>query len=142
MSWFLTYRGRVEPHEIDALGHMNIQHYMGRLSIAGFAVSVRVGIDAAAMKERRVGLAMLRCEIDFRRELSDGEAIRLETHMDKVGTKSLSFRHRLIEESGGAVAMEAKVVAVCIDMDARTSIPLPQDIADRARALIAATQPV
>jgi acyl-CoA thioester hydrolase len=136
MSWFITYRGRVEPHEIDAVGHMNIQHYMGRLSIAGFAVSERVGIDEAAMKDRRVGLAMLRCEIDFKRELSEGEAIRLETHMDKVGTKSLSFRHCLIEEQGGAIAMEAKVVAVCIDMDARKSIPLPDDIAARARALI------
>jgi acyl-CoA thioesterase FadM len=79
---------------------------------------------------------MLRCEIDFKRELSLGEAIRLETQMQKVGTTSLTFRHRLIEEAGGALAMEAKIVAVCIDMDALNSTPLPADIAERARALI------
>ena len=136
MSWFVTYRGRVEAPEIDAFGHMNVQHYMARLSIAGFAVSERVGIDAAAIKDRRLGLSMLRCEIDFKRELSMGEAIRLETQMQKVGTTSLTFRHRLIEEAGGALAMEAKIVAVCIDMDALNSTPLPADIAERARALI------
>ena len=79
---------------------------------------------------------MLRCEIDFRRELTAGEAIRIETGIETVGTKSLTFRHRMIVEADGALAMEAKVVAVCIDLDARKSTPLPDDAAATARSLI------
>jgi len=26
MSWFTTYQGQVEAHELDRLGHMNVQH--------------------------------------------------------------------------------------------------------------------
>ena len=42
MSWFVTYRGTVRTDELDRLGHMNIQHYMGRLSLAGFAVMEKI----------------------------------------------------------------------------------------------------
>jgi acyl-CoA thioester hydrolase len=135
MSWFTTYRGRVEAHELDRLGHMNVQHYMGRLSIAGFAVMERIGLGETSAHGRRA-LSMLRCEIDFRRELGQGEAIRLETEILAVGTKSLTFRHRLIVEADGGVAMEARIVAVCIDLDARKSVPLPDAVAAAAKALI------
>jgi len=138
MAWFETYRGRVEAGDLDRLGHMNIQHYMGRLSIAGFAVMEKIGLGEASAGNHRRALSMLRCEIDFKRELSEGEAIRVETHFDAVGTKSLTFRHRMIVEADGALAMEAKVVAVCIDLDARKSTPLPDEVAATARALIAA----
>jgi acyl-CoA thioester hydrolase len=137
MPWFETYRGRVESSDLDRLGHMNIQHYMGRLSIAGFAVMEEIGLGEATSASHRRALSMLRCEIDFRRELSEGEAIRVETHIDAVGTKSLTFRHRMIVAADRTVAMEAKVVAVCIDLDARKSTPLPDEVAATARNLIA-----
>lgn len=138
MSAFVTYRGSVRADELDRLGHMNIQHYMGRLSLAGFAVMERIGLGESSAWNGRRALSMLRCEIDFRRELTQGEAIRIETEMLTVGTKSLTFRHRMIVEADGALAMEAKVVAVCIDLEARKSTPLPDDVAATARGLIQA----
>ncbi len=138
MSSFVTYRGTVRADELDRLGHMNIQHYMARLSLAGFAVMEGIGLGEGAAGNGRKALSMLRCEIDFRRELTEGEAVRIETEIETVGTKSLTFRHRMIVEADGALAMEAKVVAVCIDLDARTSTPLPDDVAQTARSLIAA----
>ena len=136
MPAFVTYRGTVRPDELDRLGHMNVQHYMGRISHAGFAVMEKIGLGESSAHGRKA-LSMLRCEIDFRRELTQGEAIRIETEMQTVGTKSLTFRHRMIVEADGALAMEAKVVAVCIDLDTRKSAPLPDDVAATARALIA-----
>jgi len=137
MSWFTTYQGQVEAHELDRLGHMNVQHYMGRISLAGFAVMEKIGLGDGSPHGRRA-LSMLRCEIDFRRELTAGEAIRLETQMLTVGTKSLTFRHRLLVEASGDLAMEAKIVAVCLDLDARKSAALPDAVAAIARALIEA----
>ncbi len=136
MTWFTTYRGRVETDELDRLGHMNVQHYMGRISRAGFAVMEKLGLGESTPYGRRA-LSMLRCEIDFRRELTAGETIRLETQMLTVGTKSLTFRHRMIVDASGDLAMEAKIVAVCIDLDARKSTPLPDAVAATARGLIA-----
>jgi acyl-CoA thioesterase FadM len=135
MSWFTTYRGSVEAAELDRLGHMNVQHYMGRISLAGFAVMEKIGLGESA-HDGRYGLSMLRCEIDFRRELTEGESIRLETRMLTVGTKSLTFRHRLLVEPSGDLAMEAKIVAVCLDLEARKSAALPEPVAATARGLI------
>lgn len=135
MTFFVTYRGTVGADELDRLGHMNVQHYMGRISQAGFAVMEKLGLGEATAHGRKA-LSMLRCEIDFRRELTEGETARIETTMLTVGTKSLTFGHRLIVEPSGALAMEAKIVAVCIDLDARKSVPLPDEVAATARALI------
>ncbi|MBM3549432.1 MAG: acyl-CoA thioesterase [Alphaproteobacteria bacterium] len=135
MSWFTTYRGRVESSDLDRLGHMNVQHYMGRISLAGFAVMEKIGLGETAFGGR-YGLSMLRCEIDFRRELTSGEQLRLETRMLTVGTKSLTFRHRLLVEPSGDLAMEAKIVAVCIDLEERKSMALPEAVAVTARGLI------
>ncbi len=136
MASFVTYRGAVQPDELDRLGHMNIQHYMARLSLAGFAVMETIGLGEASATHGRKALSMLRCEIEFRRELTTGEATRIETEIETVGTKSLTFRHRLIVDADDGLAMEAKVVAVCIDLDTRRSSPLPDDVAAAARALI------
>ena len=136
MTSFVTYRGTVRSDELDRLGHMNIQHYMARISEAGFAVMEKIGLGESSAANGRKALSMLRCEIEFRRELTQGEATRIETEMQKVGTSSLTFRHRLIVEADGKLAMEAKVVAVCIDLDARRSAPLPDEVAATARALI------
>lgn len=137
MPAFITYRGIVRTDELDRLGHMNIQHYMARLSLAGFAVMERIGLGESSVTHGRKALSMLRCEIEFRRELTAGQATRIETEMQKVGTSSLTFRHRLIVDADDGLAMEAKVVAVCIDLDTRRSAPLPDDVAATARALIA-----
>lgn len=135
MPSFTTYRGAVTADELDRLGHMNVQHYMGRISQAGFAVMEKIGLGEAS-PHGRMALSMLRCEIDFRRELTVGETARIETTMQTVGTKSLTFGHRLIVEGDGALAMEAKIVAVCVDLDTRKSAPLPDAVAATARALI------
>ena len=135
MPAFVTYRGTVRAEELDRLGHMNVQHYMGRISEAGFAVMEKIGLGAASAHGRKA-LSMLRCEIDFRRELTEGEAARIETTMQAVGTKSLTFGHRLVVEADGTLAMEAKIVAVCVDLDTRRSAPLPDAVAATARALI------
>ena len=135
MPAFVTYRGTVQPDELDRLGHMNVQHYMGRISLAGFAVMEKIGLGERSSHGRKA-LSMLRCEIDFRRELTEGEAIRIETRMQKVGTKSLTFGHRMIVETDGTLAMEATIVAVCIDLDARKSMALPDEVAATARELI------
>lgn len=135
MPSFVTYRGTVRQEELDRLGHMNVQHYMGRISQAGFAVMDKIGLGENSAHGRKA-LSMLRCEIDFRRELTEGEITRIETTMQTVGTKSLTFGHKLIVEPDGSVAMEAKIVAVCIDLDARKSVPLPDAVAATARGLI------
>ncbi len=135
MPAFVTYRGTVQPDELDRLGHMNVQHYMGRISLAGFAVMEKIGLGERSPHGRKA-LSMLRCEIDFRRELTQGEAIRIETTMQTVGTKSLTFGHRMIVEADGTLAMEARIVAVCIDLDARKSVALPDTVAATARALV------
>ncbi|MBL8688008.1 MAG: acyl-CoA thioesterase [Rhodospirillaceae bacterium] len=135
MPAFVTYRGTVQPDELDRLGHMNVQHYMGRISLAGFAVMEKIGLGERSPHGRKA-LSMLRSEIDFKRELTEGETTRIETTMLTVGTKSLTFGHRMIVEADGTLAMEAKIVAVCIDLDARKSVALPDEVAATARALI------
>jgi acyl-CoA thioester hydrolase len=131
-----TYSGVVTADHLDALGHMNVQHYMGRISDAAFVVLERLGLGVETIATRRVNLAAVRAEIDFLSELGAGDAIAMESTIAAVGTKSLTIHHRLKATDTGQLAMQARVVAVCIDLDRRVSMPLPDDVAAKARELM------
>ena len=119
---FDTFRGLVYPSQCDAMGHMNVQHY-----IAAFD---------QAMWHLVHGWADVRHVIDYRSELPAGALYRVMSGIDKVGRSSLVTRHRMYEAETGALAAECEMTSVYFDLAARASVPLPQSLGDAARALL------
>jgi acyl-CoA thioesterase FadM len=69
---------------------------------------------------------------NFRAELAAGDAIRLETSIIDVGTKSMTFRHRMFRADGNLLAFETVFKCVMFDLEARISRDIPDEV--RARA--------
>ena len=131
-----TYRAAVNPWQCDQLGHMNVQYHMAAVSDAAFQMMVHLGIGADAEHDPPLSLAAIRMEFDFPSELNIGDGYFVESTIESVGTKSIIFRHRMKTVATGVVAMEAKVVGVCMDLQSRESFPLPEAVAARARAIM------
>jgi len=131
-----TYRATVNPWQCDQLGHMNVQFHMAAVSDAAFQMMVHLGIGADAPHDPPLSLAAVRMEFDFPRELNVGDGYFVESTIESVGTKSIVFRHRMKTVASGEIAMEAKVVGVCMDLQARDSSPLPEEVAARARSIM------
>jgi acyl-CoA thioester hydrolase len=77
---------------------------------------------------RRLSFAVVHAESDFRREVMAGETVYMRTHVEEIGTKSATFRHRLFSADDDAMVFTTLFKTVCLDLAARKAAPIPDDI--------------
>jgi len=58
----------------------------------------------------------------------------------EIGTKSITFRHRLIRAEDGAVAFESIFKCVMLNLDTRRAEAIPSDVKDKAAAWLVKTE--
>lgn len=130
-----TYRGTVAAWECDHYGHMNVQHYMGRISDAAGTLLHAIGLGAEDSKRLRLGFAALHQEIDYRRELLAGDPIVMQSGVAEAAGKKIRFRHRLLNAETGEVSMTASVFGVFLHLDQRRATAMPAEVEARAQAM-------
>lgn len=129
-----TFQGVVYPAQCDAMGHMNVQHYVGAFDQALWHLMAACGYGADWVTTRRQGWADARYEIDFRQEIRAGDLFVVDSAVRRVGTKSLTTWHGL--SSQGTLRAELLAVSVYFDLDGRRAMALPDEIGAGARALL------
>ena len=132
-----TYRGCVHGWECDHYGHLNVQFYIGRISDAFGTLMGLIDMAGDAVARRNLGLVAVHQENDFRRELRAGALIVVQSAIDEIGGKKVRLHHRLLDGETGEIAFEARVLCICMDLTARRSAPLPDDVVALARPYLA-----
>ena len=133
---FDTFRGLVYPSQCDAMGHMNVQHYVAAFDQAMWHLVHELGYRKPTSTNTGHGWADVRHVIDYRSELPVGTLYLVASGIDKVGRSSLVTHHRMFELETDALAAECEMTSVYFDLAARASAPLPQSLGDAARALL------
>ncbi len=123
-----TYRGLVANWECDQYGHLNVQFYVGRISDAVASLLHAGGMGRVALEQRRLGIVAVNQNIDYLRELRAGTVVRMESAIRQVEGRKLVLHHRLFDAESGELAMRADVLGLCFDLEARKSVPLPDDL--------------
>ena len=135
MAAMISFRSVVAPADCDFLGHMNVSKYFAACSDGVFAIQSEMGLTASDMRSgRRLSFAVVHAESDFRSELSAGDAIRLETSIIAMGTKSITFRHRLVRSEDEATAFETVFKCVMLSLETRRATDIPDEVRQRASA--------
>lgn len=135
MAAMISFRSVVDPSDCDFLGHMNVSRYFAACSDGVFAIQSEMGLTANDMRSgRRLSFAVVHAESDFRSELSAGDAIRLETSIIEMGTKSITFRHRLVRSEDDATAFETVFKCVMLSLETRRAADIPDEVRQRASA--------
>jgi len=133
MAAFLSFRSVVDPSDCDFLGHMNVSKYFSACSDGVFAIQAEMCLTAKDMRDgRSLSFAVVHAESDFRSELAAGDAIRLETSIIEIGTKTLTFRHQLFKAEDNVLAFETIFKCVMLDLRSRRSAEIPADVRERA----------
>src|SRR5881628_653454 len=91
----ITYRGTVYPWHCDHMGHMNVMWYVGKFDEATWNLFATMGITAAFLKEHRRGMAAVRQDISYRRELYAGETVAVRSAFLEVRDKVAKFVHEM-----------------------------------------------
>ena len=112
--------------DLDPVGHVNNN------AIGVYLESARVMLFADAAGEmyggNRGGFSWVvaRIEVDYLKEMHYPGQVRVGTRIEKLGNSSLIMRQVIL--FNGEVTGLARVVGVCFDMQARKSMPIPDDV--------------
>lgn len=129
----ITFAGVVHPWMCDAMGHLNVRHYVGMFDDASFQLLGRVG--GLEMDAKRYGWADVRMEIDYLKETSAGTTVSVYSHVEAIGTSSLTYVHSLVGTLDDIPRAQMRVVSVHFDLLERRKTKLPVEMRDRAEKL-------
>jgi acyl-CoA thioester hydrolase len=123
-------RATVEPEWIDVNGHMNVRHYL-ELCATGTSILCydQIGIDDSYRAERRMGVFTAEHHLTYYSELQLGESLSVHVRVLERSDKVVHMLGLLVDDVHDRLANTLEVTLVHVDMDARTAVPIPDDIA-------------
>jgi acyl-CoA thioesterase FadM len=134
-SWTETFKGAVMASEYDPEASMNSRLYIERFDQATWFLMHSIGITPRTVKAEGRRIAVVRQNFQYVRELQGGELIRIESGFIAVGRKHMRFLHRMFDVETGAMVATSDVTAVQASLETGSSVPLSEEIANRAKAL-------
>ncbi len=132
----ITFRGAVYPWEADHLGHMNVQHYVGKFDEASWNPMALIGVDRTYMDGQNRALAAVEQHIRYFREVLVGDTLTVTSTVREIGGKVCRFSHAMTNNHSGVVAAYVDITAVHMDTEARNSCPIPDHIVRKAGAYL------
>lgn len=111
--------------DLDALGHVNHAVFISYLEHA------RTQWWRGHLGERSFleeGFLLARVEIDYRKPILLGEAVRVDLRCAQVGTTSFALAYQVVRERDAVVLAEAQTVQVMMDFATQRPRPVPAGI--------------
>lgn len=119
-----TFLGLVYPAECDANGHLNTSYYVRMFDVSGQHLFLRLRRRAGLGANPRLGWADVKQTIEYVSELHAGSLVAGYGEVVRVGGKSITTRHVLVDEEAGRIAARLEQVTVRFSLEARAAVPL------------------
>lgn len=124
----------VRSTHVDLFGHLNHARYLEFMEWARFAWAEHHGFPMLEMVEtQRIGPALLRVDIQFRRECRLGDSLVVSVTPLSARRRIGRLRQDIVDRATGERVCEAEITFVMFDLDARRAVALP----DAFRAMLA-----
>jgi acyl-CoA thioesterase FadM len=131
-----TARGRVKPTDVNATGQFALGAIVLRFSNASGQTGAAIGMDAAFMQAQRRGFSTFELGLRVSGALPLDTPYLVETGIAHLGNSSLRMIHRMTNARTGAEVARLSQYGVNLDLDARRPARWPDDIRQRAEALV------
>lgn len=124
-----VYERPVRFEEVDTAG---IVFFARFLSYAHEAMEALLGgLDGGYVRlvnERRIGMPAVHVSCDFRSPLRFGDVARIETHVVRIGNKSVAYRYAFFRKQDGVDVATVEHVCAVTNLDAMRAVPVPDDV--------------
>jgi acyl-CoA thioester hydrolase len=131
-----TYELPVRYADTDAQGHTFFANYLTFCDEALTYFLEDLGCPYTSLEEDDgVMFVYASAGCDYRGRTLFSQRLRVEVEVERIGRTSLTTRYR-VRRPDDTIAVEARLVSVCLDAAARTPSPLP----DRLRAALVSRQ--
>ena len=132
-----TARGTVHRWQCDHMGHVNVRAYGERFEEACWQFYAMIGLKPSRLRSGEIHMAAVQQDIAYRKELYGGDVVIVRTTMLEVRDKVIRFVHEMINGETGDIAATCTFTVVCLDAAERRARAFPDDVLERARALLA-----
>ena len=133
--WQVTYRGTIYPWHCDHVGHMNVMWDVGKFDEATWCFPADLGLAPELLRAEGRGMAAVRQEIGYIRELLAGDVVTVRTRLPEIRERVIRFRHEMLNAESGELAATTDLTAVHVDTAARRAVALPEAVRRHGRAL-------
>lgn len=123
-----TYKGVVYPWECDFFGHLNVRYYTSKFDEATWQLKGHFGFSPAYFKTSQTGLFTVEQHIKYKKELLPGDLFVMKSELLSVDSKTIQYRHVLINSETEEIAAEMTLTDVYVDMHSRKSKKFPLEI--------------
>ncbi|MCA8882351.1 MAG: acyl-CoA thioesterase [Rhodobacteraceae bacterium] len=135
-------RGVVHPWHHDHFGHMNVRHYAPFFDDAAYHLWSRMGLTYNEMiDEHGVHCVTAQATTGFVKELVAGDLIAIDGAVARIGTKSATFRLRMLNADTGDLHATYDLVEVFFDPQTRRSAAMPDAVRTRLGEYLVAGEP-
>ena len=136
-----TYRGVVYPHQLDHMGHMNVQWYTSKFDEATWHFFAHLGITNDYIKANNKGMAALEQTTKYKAELMAGDLLCIKTRLLEVRAKTLRFIHTMYDAATNKEVSTSELVGIHLDRVRRKGCEFPDAIRIRCESELAGTDP-
>lgn len=136
-GWIPSSVNIVRPDEANWAGKLSLAGYIHRFSTANSFVMAAFGMTSDYLNRSRVGLSTFEFQLTFHSEAQPGDMIDVESCIAHLGGSSMRFFHRMRNASTGTEIANLSQFGVHLDLDARRPSRIPDDLRERAHALLA-----
>lgn len=132
----LTHRGVVYPWQCDHMGHLNVMNYVGKFDEATWQMFAAIGLTPSYLRQRGLGIAAVRQEIAYRRELLPGDLLSIRTAILEMRPLRIRFYHEMLNDESDEVAAATVITGVLLDTTTRKPAPFPAEVVALGQGLV------
>ncbi len=132
-------RDTVKPCEMSVYGQSGLSFYIHRFSAAGANCFSAWGMTPAYQREERRGLSTFEFQLAIHGPLRTGDRVEVKSGLLHLGNTSIRVFHKMFVH--GALVASLDQLGVHLDIDARRPARLPDALRDKARAMMAPSDP-
>jgi acyl-CoA thioester hydrolase len=114
---------RVRDYECDMADGVNNSVYYNYLEHARHEYLKSIGINFAAYARQRIGLVVIRAEIDFKLSLISGDEFVVTSTIERISRVRFQFNQHITRASDQKTIVLAKILGTAVDANGRPRIP-------------------
>jgi acyl-CoA thioester hydrolase len=113
----------VRDYECDMAMGVNNSVYMNYLEHCRHEYLKTMGIDFAEYAKRKIGLVLIRAEIDYKFSLVSGNSFYVLTSMSRVSKLRFQFNQEIYLEPSDKLILSASITGTVVDENNRPKMP-------------------
>lgn len=113
----------VRDYECDLADGVNNSVYLNYLEHARHSMLKNGGIDYAELARQKMGLVIVRAELDYIRSLVSGDKFVVKTVINRISKLRFEFLQEIHRISDGQLILKAKILGAPINAVGRPKMP-------------------